>query len=285
MSVLLDGKALASKIKKEISEESKRREAAGKARPALAVILVGEDPASAVYVRNKEKDCLECGIKSVPYKLTADYGEEKLLSLIDALNGDPAIHGILVQLPLPPGYDERRVIERIDPAKDVDAFHPVNVGRLTIGKEGFLPCTPAGIVALLDEYGIDPTGKNCVVIGRSNIVGKPMALLLLRRNGTVTVAHSRTVDLPSLTRNADILVSAVGKAGFVTPDMVKKGAVIIDVGMNRNAEGRLCGDVDFDGCAPLASFITPVPGGVGPMTRAILMKNTLYAAELADEIG
>ncbi len=285
MSVLLDGKALASKIKKEVFERSEQRLSEGKARPALAVILVGEDPASAVYVRNKEKDCTECGIRSVPYRFPADYGEENLLSLIDTLNSDPEVHGILVQLPLPKGYDERRVIERISPEKDVDAFHPVNVGRLVIGEEGFLPCTPAGIIALLDEYGIDPEGKNCVVIGRSNIVGKPMSLLLLKRNGTVTTAHSRTADLPSVTRRADILVSAVGKAGFVTPSMIKPGAVIIDVGMNRNAEGRLCGDVDFQRCAPLASFITPVPGGVGPMTRAILMKNTLYAAEKAEKIG
>ena len=193
------------------------------------------------------------------------------------------MHGILVQLPLPPGYEERRVIERISPEKDVDAFHPVNVGRMTVGEPGFLPCTPSGIVALLDEYGIDPTGKRCVVVGRSNIVGKPTALLLLRRNGTVTVAHSRTADLPSITREADILVSAVGKAGFITADMVKPGAVIIDVGMNRSAEGKLCGDVDFEACEPLASYITPVPGGVGPMTRAILMRNTLYAAERADK--
>ena len=285
MSVLLDGKALAAKIKKEVAEKAEGRAAEGKARPALAVILVGENPASAVYVRNKEKDCAECGIRSVAYRLGADYGEDKLLALIDELNGDPAVHGILVQPPLPEGYEERRVIERISPDKDVDAFHPVNVGRMMIGEEGFLPCTPAGIIALLDEYGIDPSGKNCVVIGRSNIVGKPMAMLLMKRNGTVTVAHSKTADLPALTRRADILVSAVGKAGFVTPGMVKPNAVIIDVGMNRNAEGKLCGDVDFARCAPLASFITPVPGGVGPMTRAILMKNTLYAAELADRIG
>ena len=285
MSVLLDGKALAAKIKKEVAEKAEGRAAEGKARPALAVILVGENPASAVYVRNKEKDCAECGIRSVAYRLGADYGEDKLLALIDELNGDPAVHGILVQLPLPEGYEERRVIERISPDKDVDAFHPVNVGRMMIGEEGFLPCTPAGIIALLDEYGIDPSGKNCVVIGRSNIVGKPMAMLLMKRNGTVTVAHSRTKDLPALTRRADILVSAVGKAGFVTPGMVKPNAVIVDVGMNRNAEGKLCGDVDFVRCAPLASYITPVPGGVGPMTRAILMKNTLYAAELADRIG
>lgn len=285
MSVLLDGKALAAKIKKEVAEKAEGRAAEGKARPALAVILVGENPASAVYVRNKEKDCAECGIRSVAYRLGADYGEDKLLALIDELNGDPAVHGILVQLPLPEGYEERRVIERISPDKDVDAFHPVNVGRMMIGEEGFLPCTPAGIIALLDEYGIDPSGKNCVVIGRSNIVGKPMAMLLMKRNGTVTVAHRKTADLPALTRRADILVSAVGKAGFVTPGMVKPNAVIIDVGMNRNAEGKLCGDVDFARCAPLASFITPVPGGVGPMTRAILMKNTLYAAELADRIG
>ena len=283
MSVRLDGKALAAKIKREVAAMAEKRTADGKARPALAVILVGEDPASAVYVRNKEKDCAECGIVSVPYKLPADYGEEELLRLIDRLNLDPGVHGILVQLPLPPGYEERRVIERISPEKDVDAFHPVNVGRMTVGEPGFLPCTPSGIVALLDEYGIDPTGKRCVVVGRSNIVGKPTALLLLRRNGTVTVAHSRTADLPSITREADILVSAVGKAGFITADMVKPGAVIIDVGMNRSAEGKLCGDVDFEACEPLASYITPVPGGVGPMTRAILMRNTLYAAERADK--
>ncbi|MBR5742549.1 MAG: bifunctional methylenetetrahydrofolate dehydrogenase/methenyltetrahydrofolate cyclohydrolase FolD [Clostridia bacterium] len=283
MSVRLDGKALAAKIKREVAAMAEKRTADGKARPALAVILVGEDPASAVYVRNKEKDCAECGIVSVPYKLPADYGEEGLLRLIDRLNLDPGVHGILVQLPLPPGYEERRVIERISPEKDVDAFHPVNVGRMTVGEPGFLPCTPSGIVALLDEYGIDPTGKRCVVVGRSNIVGKPTALLLLRRNGTVTVAHSRTADLPSITREADILVSAVGKAGFITADMVKPGAVIIDVGMNRSAEGKLCGDVDFEACEPLASYITPVPGGVGPMTRAILMRNTLYAAERADK--
>ncbi len=285
MSERMDGKALAAKIKKEIALCAEKRAAEGKARPCLAVILVGEDPASAVYVRNKEKDCVECGIESRPYKLPADYGEEALLSLIDRLNDDPAVHGILVQLPLPKRYDQRRVIERISPDKDVDAFHPVNVGRMTIGEKGFLPCTPAGILELLDEYGIDPAGKNCVVVGRSNIVGKPMALLLLRRNGTVTVAHSKTRDLADITRRADILVSAVGKAGFIRADMVKPGAVIVDVGMNRNEEGKLCGDVDFAACEPLASYITPVPGGVGPMTRAILMKNTLYAAELKENIG
>ena len=278
MSILMDGKALAAEIKAEVREKVMLLREKGKA-PTLAVILVGDNQASAVYVRNKKKDCEECGFESLSYELPADYGEEKLIELVEALNKDPKVDGILVQLPLPKGYDERKVINAISPDKDVDSFHPVNAGKLLIGEDGFLPCTPAGIVALLEKYDIDVSGKRCVVVGRSNIVGKPMALLLLRKNGTVTIAHSRTVNLADITREADILVSAVGKAKFITADMIREGAVVIDVGMNRNEEGKLCGDVDFAACKDKASYITPVPGGVGPMTRAILMKNTLRAAE------
>lgn len=278
MSILMDGKALAAEIKAEVREKALLLREKGKA-PTLAVILVGDNQASAVYVRNKKKDCEECGFESLSYELPADYGEEKLIELVEALNKDPKVDGILVQLPLPKGYDERKVINAISPDKDVDSFHPVNAGKLLIGEDGFLPCTPAGIVALLEKYDIDVNGKRCVVVGRSNIVGKPMALLLLRKNGTVTIAHSRTANLADITREADILVSAVGKAKFITADMIKEGAVVIDVGMNRNEAGKLCGDVDFAACKDKASYITPVPGGVGPMTRAILMKNTLRAAE------
>jgi len=278
MAIRLDGKALASKIKSQLLEESRKLQSRG-IQPTLAVILCGDDPASTVYVRNKEKDCAECGFKSVEYKLEASYGEENLLLLIQKLNEDPEVDGILVQLPLPAGYDERRIIHAISPEKDVDAFHPINVGKIMLGEKGFLPCTPAGIIALLEEYQIQAEGKKCVVIGRSNIVGKPMALLLLRMNGTVTIAHSRTPDLTAVVREADIVVSAVGKAGLVTAEMIKPGAVVIDVGMNRNQAGKLVGDVDFEAVEPLASYITPVPGGVGPMTRAILMRNTLDAAE------
>ena len=278
MSIRLDGKALAAEIKAEVKKEADILRENGK-KPTLAVILVGDNQASAVYVRNKKKDCEECGFESLSYELSADFGEEKLIGLVEELNQNREVDGILVQLPLPKGYDERKVINAISPEKDVDAFHPVNAGKLLIGEEGFLPCTPAGIIALLEKYEIDVTGKRCVVIGRSNIVGKPMALLLLKKNGTVTVAHSRTENLADLTREADILVSAVGKAGFVTGDMVREGAVIVDVGMNRNEAGKLCGDVVFDECEKKASYITPVPGGVGPMTRAILMKNTLRAAK------
>ena len=278
MAILLDGKKLAQKLKSEILEKSVVMKSAGNT-PALAVILCGDDPASAVYVRNKRKDCEECGFDSLEYKLPADYGEEKLLALVESLNQDPKVHGILVQLPLPRGYDETRIIHAISPAKDVDAFHPFNVGKIMIGEPGFLPCTPAGVMLLLEEYGIDPTGKECLVIGRSNIVGKPMAMLLLRKNGTVTIAHSKTMDLASKCREADILIAAVGKAKLIKADMIKPGAVVIDVGMNRDENGKLCGDVDFAECEKVASYITPVPGGVGPMTRAVLMKNTLQAAE------
>lgn len=271
----LDGTALAVKVKKQVREEAQKLPR----RPGLAVILVGDDPASRVYVNGKRKDCAECGFYSEEYTLPGKVTQRELLELIDTLNTRQDIDGILVQLPLPRHLDERAVIEAIDPRKDVDCFHPVNVGNLTIGREGFFPCTPAGVMELLEEYHIDPAGKEAVVVGRSNIVGKPMALLLLARNATVTVCHSRTPDLAQICRRADILVSAVGRRGLIAADMVKEGAVVIDVAMNRNEAGKLCGDVDFDAVAPKASFITPVPGGVGPMTRAELMKNTLLASK------
>lgn len=272
---LLDGKALAAKVKAEARGEAEKLPR----KPGLAVILVGEDLASRVYVNGKKKDCAECGFYSEEYALPENTSQEQLLELIGALNDREDIDGILVQLPLPGHLNEQAVIDAIEPGKDVDCFHPVNVGKLMIGREGFLPCTPAGVMALLDEYHIDPAGKRAVVVGRSNIVGKPQAILLLQRDATVTVCHSRTPDLAGICRQADILVSAVGRKGLITADMVKEGAVVIDVAMNRNEEGKLCGDVDFDAVAPKASYITPVPGGVGPMTRAILMKNTLYSAQ------
>lgn len=276
MAIIIDGKALAAKCKDQIRQQV----AALKRRPGLAVILVGEDPASRVYVSSKEKDCAECGIYSEEYALPADYGQDKLLELIRTLNQNPDIDGILCQLPLPKGYgyDEQEVLLAIDPSKDVDAFHPYNVGRIMIGDYTFLPCTPAGVMEMLDEYSIDPAGKKCVVVGRSNIVGKPQAMLLLHRHGTVTICHSRTPDLAEITREADILVSAVGKVGLITADMVKEGAAVIDVAMNRNAGGKLCGDVDFDAVKEKAGWITPVPGGCGPMTRVMLLRNTLAAA-------
>lgn len=272
---LIDGKAISAAIRAELKEKVAGMEK----RPGLAVILVGDDPASAVYVRNKKKACEEVGIYSEVYTLPAETSQSDLNGLIDALNDNPAINGILVQLPLPKHLNEREVTLRISPEKDVDAFHPYNVGLITEGHPRFLPCTPAGIMELIRRSGIDPAGKRAVVIGRSNIVGKPMALLLLAANATVTVCHSKTADLPAVTREADILVSAVGKAGFVTADMVKEGAVVIDVGMNRDADGKLCGDVDFASVAPKSSFITPVPGGVGPMTITMLLSNTVKAAE------
>ena len=275
---LIDGKAISAAIRAELKEKVAGMEK----RPGLAVILVGDDPASAVYVRNKKKACEEVGIYSEVYTLPAETSQTDLNGLIDALNDNPAINGILVQLPLPKHLNEREVTLRISPEKDVDAFHPYNVGLITEGHPRFLPCTPAGIMELIRRSGIDPTGKRAVVIGRSNIVGKPMALLLLAANATVTVCHSKTADLPAVTREADILVSAVGKAGFVTADMVKEGAVVIDVGMNRDADGKLCGDVDFASVAPKTSFITPVPGGVGPMTITMLLSNTVKAAETRD---
>ncbi len=276
MATILDGKALSAQCKETIRKEVEELAAKG-CRPGMAVVLVGENPASKVYVRNKEKDCQECGIYSAMYHLPEETTEKELLELLDTLNHDASIHGILVQLPLPKQINSQRVIEAIDPAKDVDAFHPTNVGYLTQGMPRFAPCTPAGIVKLMEAYNIDPAGKHCVVIGRSNIVGKPMALLLLQKNGTVTICHSGTKDLKAQTLQADILISAVGKTGFVTEDMVKDGAVVIDVAMNRNAEGKLCGDVDYATVSQKASAITPVPGGVGPMTRVMLLENTLTA--------
>ena len=274
MAIKLDGKALAEKMRAQIREETESLAR----RPTLAVILVGEDPASQVYVRNKEKDCVECGILSQGYRLPAQTSEAQLLELIDVLNENDRVDGILVQLPLPEHISQEKVLHAIRPDKDVDAFHPFNVGKIVTGEQGFLPCTPAGVMALLREYEIDIAGKDCVVVGRSNIVGKPMALLLLRENASVTICHSKTAHLSEVTVRADILVSAVGKTGFITGDMVKEGAVVVDVAMNRDAEGKLCGDCVFDEVEKKASYITPVPGGVGPMTRLVLMQNTLAAA-------
>ena len=279
MAIIMDGKALAKKVRLQVAEQA----AALPRQPGLAVILVGDDPASAVYVRNKEKDCQQCGIRSLEYKLSAETSQQALLALIARLNEDPAADGILVQLPLPRHIDSRAVLEAIRPDKDADAFHPENAGRMLTGEPAVWPCTPAGVMELLHEYGLSPAGKRCVVLGRSNIVGKPMALLLLRENGTVTVCHSATPDLGEETRRADILVSAVGRPGLIGAAQVKEGAVVIDVAINRTPEGRLCGDVDFDAVAPKASYITPVPGGVGPMTRAILMKNVLALAKAHQE--
>ena len=274
--IKLDGKALAAKMKDGFAAEIKEYTKNGGRCPCLAVVLVGEDPASQIYVRNKHNDCVSVGIKSLMYTLAADITQEELLGLIDSLNANDDVDGILVQLPLPKHLDEKAVTEHIRHDKDVDAFSAVNVGCITLGREGFKPCTPAGVMRLLEEYNIDITGKECVVVGRSNIVGKPMGLLLLSKGGTVTICHSRTEDLAFHTRRADILVVAVGKAGLVNGDMVKEGAVIVDVGMNRGENG-LCGDVDYSSCAEKALYITPVPGGVGPMTRAMLLENTLTA--------
>lgn len=277
MAIILDGKAVAAKVKAEVKEKVDTLKAEGKRIPCLAVILVGEDPASAVYVRNKKKDCEEVGFVSLGYTLPADTTQQELIELIDKLNADSTVDGILCQLPVPKHIDAVAVLERIAPDKDVDCFHPVSAGKLFRGAPTFLPCTPAGVIRVLDEYNIPIAGKNCVVVGRSNIVGKPAAMMLLDRNGTVTVCHSKTKDLAAVTREADILVSAVGRADFINGDMVKEGAVVVDVGMNRNAEGKLCGDCDYQSCFEKASYITPVPGGVGPMTRAMLMENTMTA--------
>ena len=274
MAVKIDGKALAAQVKAQVAEAVEKLPR----QPGLAVVLVGEDPASQVYVRGKEADCAQCGIRSFPYRLPAETTQEDLLELIEKLNRDPAVDGILVQLPLPKPLEADPVIAAIAPDKDVYCFHPYNVGRLNIGTPVFQPCTPAGVMEMLRAYGISPAGKRCVVLGRSNIVGKPMAALLTQADGTVTLCHSKTPDLASITRQADILVSAVGRVNCVTADMVKEEAVVIDVAMNRNAAGKLCGDVDFAAVEPKASYITPVPGGVGPMTRAMLMRNILTAA-------
>ena len=276
MANIIDGKALSAAIKDEVRAQVPALEKQYGRKPCLCVIIVGENPASQVYVRNKVRAAEYVGIDSLKVELPADSSEEALLARITALNADPAVDGILVQLPLPRHIDEEKVIDAIAPEKDVDGFHPSNVAGLWLGKDCVLPCTPAGILRLIDSTGVSLAGKQAVVVGRSNIVGKPVAKLLLDRNATVTIAHSRTADLGSVTARADVLVVAVGKAGLVTGGMVKPGAVVIDVGMNRDAEGRLCGDVDFASCAEVAGWITPVPGGVGPMTIAMLMVNTLH---------
>ena len=281
MAKIIDGKTISASIREEIKAEVAERVANGLSRPGLAVIIVGEDPASQVYVRNKKKGCEEVGFYSEVYELPADTNQDELNALVDKLNADEKIHGILCQLPLPKHLDENEVILRIDPKKDVDAFHPYNVGKIMIGDFDFLPCTPAGVMALLERSGIEVAGKECVVVGRSNIVGKPQAMLLLHKSGTVTVCHSKTRDLAAVCRRADILVAAIGKADFFGADMVKEGAVVIDVGMNRRADGKLTGDVNFSEVEPKASYITPVPGGVGPMTITMLLKNTLTAAKNA----
>lgn len=280
MAIILDGARVAKEIKQQIRKEVADMHAAYYlARPPhLVTILVGNNPASQIYVRNKARDCEECGFTNETVELPEDTTRGKLLNLIVSLNENRGVDGILCQLPLPEGLDEWAILNAIDPGKDVDCFHPENVGRLTAGRPAFKPCTPAGVMRLLAEYSIPIAGKNCVVIGRSNIVGKPMAQLLTAADGTVTICHSRTENLAAFTRNADILVSAVGRPGLVTADMVKDGAVVVDVAMNRGLDGKLCGDVDFDTVQEKASYITPVPGGVGPMTRAMLMENLFKAA-------
>ena len=283
MGKIIDGKALSAAVKEEVKAQVLELEAKYGRKPCLCVIIVGENPASQVYVRNKVKAAAYTGMGSELIELPADISEEALLAKIRELNGNPAVDGILVQLPLPKHIDEEKVIDTIAREKDVDGFHPGNVAGLWLGKDCIVPCTPAGIMRMIDSIGLDLKGKRAVVVGRSNIVGKPVAKLLLDRHATVTIAHSRTVDLGSVTREADLLVLAVGKAGLVTGDMVKPGAVVIDVGMNRNAEGKLCGDADYASCEKVASWITPVPGGVGPMTIAMLMKNTIacYLSRMA----
>ena len=278
-AMIIDGKMVSNKVKDEVRDEIKALNEKG-IKATLAVVIVGDDPASRVYVNNKKKACEYTGIESLEFALSGDTTQDELLKLVDELNKREDVNGILVQLPLPKQIDENAIIEAIDPRKDVDAFHKANVGRIMIGDYDFLPCTPAGVMELLKAYDIDPEGKECVVLGRSNIVGKPMAMLLLHANGTVTVTHSRTLNLKKVTNRADILVAAIGKPRFVTADMVKQGAVVIDVGINRDKDGKLCGDVDFDKVKDKASAITPVPGGVGPMTIAVLMKNTLKAVKL-----
>ena len=279
MAKLINGKEVSAQVKARVAAETEELKKKGIV-PGLAVILVGDDPASQVYVRNKKRACEEVGFLSEEYRLAADVTQDELLSLIESLNARSDISGILVQLPLPKHLDEKAVLNVISPLKDVDAFQPVNVGRIMIGDYHFLPCTPAGVMELLKSADVDLCGKRAVVIGRSNIVGKPMAMLLMHENATVTICHSRTKDLPSVCREADVLVAAIGKAKFVTADFVKPGAAVIDVGMNRDENGKLCGDVDFDTVEPVAGCITPVPGGVGPMTIAMLMQNTLMAAKI-----
>ena len=279
MAQLIDGKAISAQIKEEVKEKVAALKEQGR-EVTLAVIQVGADPASSVYVRNKKKACEYVGVRSLAYELPEETTEEKLLELIREMNDRTDVNGILVQLPLPKHIDEEKVLDAISPLKDVDGFHPQNVGALCSGKPGFVSCTPAGVIQLLKRSGIEIAGKECVVVGRSNIVGKPMALLLLRENGTVTVAHSRTKDLKEVTKRADILVVAVGRPKMITADYVKEGAVVIDVGIHRNEQNKLCGDVDFDSVEPVCGAITPVPGGVGPMTIAMLMNNCLESVSL-----
>lgn len=279
MAKIIDGRQISQQVKERVKEQVAALTEKG-VQPGLAVVIVGENPASRVYVNNKKKACAECGIASFEHALPSETSQETLLELVRRLNEDQKVHGILVQLPLPGHMDETAVLNAISPAKDVDAFHPVNVGKIMIGDYSFLPCTPAGVMELIASTGVSIEGKNCAVIGRSNIVGKPMAMLLLHANGTVTICHSRTKELEKICAKADILVAAVGRAKFVTADMVKPGAIVIDVGMNR-VDGKLCGDVDYAAVEPVAGYITPVPGGVGPMTIAMLMQNTVTAAKLS----
>ena len=273
-AIVMDGKALAAKVKEQVRAQVDQMEQ----KPGLAVVLVGDNPASRVYVNGKKKDCGECGIYSEEYALPEEISQEELLELIAALNDRQDIDGILVQLPLPRHLNEKEVLLAIRPDKDVDCFHPFNVGQLMIGEDGFRPCTPYGVMRILEEYGVDPAGKHCVIVGRSNIVGKPQAMLMVQKNATVTICHTKTRDLKSECLRADILVAAAGRTGLITGDMVKEGAVVVDVAMNRNDQGKLCGDVVYAEAAEKAAYITPVPGGVGPMTRAMLMENTIYAA-------
>jgi len=274
--VLIDGKKVSGEIRNRLADEIQELKKKTGKTPGLATVLVGDDPASAVYVRNKNKICGELGFQSFEQKLSADTSQEKLLQLVGELNSNKDVHGILVQLPLPDQIDSEKILQAIDPKKDVDGFHPVNVGKLVVGNALLTPCTPTGIIALLDRYDIEISGKHAVIIGRSNIVGKPVSMLLLHRNATITICHSRTQNLEEVTRSADILVAAVGRANFVTDEMVSEGTVVIDVGINR-VDGKLTGDVDFEPVSKKASHITPVPGGVGPMTIALLMENTLKA--------
>lgn len=277
---IIDGAALSKKLRNTISQDVQQLKNQG-IQPGLAVVLVGDDPASQVYVRNKIKACEEVGIRSILEKYDASLSEAELLARIEALNNDPGVHGILVQLPLPRHVNEQKVLETISASKDVDGFHVSSAGALMIGLPGFWPCTPHGCLKMLDDIGYDLRGKHAVVVGRSNIVGKPMAMMLLARSATVTICHSATKDLAAMTRQADVVVAAVGKVNLITADMLKPGAVVIDVGMNHNAEGKLCGDVDFEGCKEVASHITPVPGGVGPMTITMLLANTVQSARQA----
>lgn len=282
MAKIIDGKQISMQVKMQVKEEVQQL-AEQQISVCLAVVIVGNDPASRVYVNNKKKACDLVGIQSMEYALPEETTQQELLALIEKLNQDKQINGILVQLPLPKGIDEKKVIETISPQKDVDAFHAVNVGKIMIGNYDFLPCTPAGCMDLIRSTGVEIQGKHCVVIGRSNIVGKPMSMLMLHENATVTICHSKTVNLKEVCQTADILIAAVGKANLVTADMVKQGAVVIDVGMNRLPNGKLCGDVDFQTVQEVAGYITPVPGGVGPMTIATLMKNTVTAAKVQNQ--